>query len=549
MSGKDYLHPNRGPTNFNHLTDSITPKVVGYSKPTSSPTTISPSYSSNTGIPSSGKVIRLEAGETIESYKAKQQMNNQGYAGTPLYSLGSGGNTYGGIQAGVRVGSTENRGSSDYQSYGGYTSPTTFSGGGSGEIQKVLNDLTEVRGKKNNLENELSRIKSDLDVERKKYSNVQEQLERQKNENMKLKNELNRVAVTSGGIYNQGTGQLTTHNEYVLSKKNEELTAEVRALKDDKEKLSIINHDLKRYVPEYKGEDPDDPDLDGSFLDLKHKNVIETMDITNKQIRKKNKILLEENEMLKTQLRVICSADSQIQDQYMSSEIGKLQGKLKEMKNKICEQDILLNAFQTEEKYGNTGGKKKGEGFIFDDGLKDEHNRLKRELQGALKRIKELESGEHAITKRNSEGYKSLMGRINDLESENDKLLARIKDHNRQDKPDIGKDDTEKDVEIYRLRRENEQLRQELVDKAEVIKKMQGLKGGDNTEAMQNLMKANERLMAQMLKYQENLNQSQTNMSNYGKNHTNMGDSKKPMIKSEFVDPYKGDKDLSYLDY
>lgn len=389
------------------------------------------------------------------------------------------------------------------------------------------------------------RLKSENDTIRNRFNTLQEEANKLRNDNVNLRNEINRVASHAGGSYNHQTGKIVSHNEYAMQSRVDQLTKQVESLKADKERMSLVIHDLKKYAPEYKGDEPDDPDLDGSFLNLKHRNVIETMEISNKQLKKKNKMLMEENDMLKTQIRSLCTADDTMNDKFLQTEVSKLQGKIRELKAKNNEMEIQLKTYASDKKLGLNMNK--ADILNFDDGVREENERLKRELTSAYKRIRELESGENALGKANIDKYKALTNRINDLERQNQQLLNRVQENGALDqvrRSTYAEDD--KDKQIYALRRENDQLREELLEKNDVIRKIQASKGGEGSEAIQKLIEANERLMNQVMQYQDRLNQSQSNYSMMKSNMSRMdhgGDKPRGgMLKSEFMDPYKESK-------
>ena len=345
------------------------------------------------------------------------------------------------------------------------------------------------------------------------------------------------VTRTSGATTTTGASVTMSGKEYSLQKQVEALQKENEYLKKDKEKLQLVVHDLKRYAPEYKGDTPDDPDLDGSYMNLKQKNAIETMDMNIKQLKKKNKMLLEENDMLKTQVRTLCAADDSMNDKFLQTEVGKLQQKIRDLKAQNSEMEIQLKTYESDKRLGN---KNKTDILNFDDGVREDHERLKRELASAYARINHIEKGESALGKANIDRYKALTNRLGELEMQNQNLLNKLKETGAGDAMRrSGMGDSEKDRELYKLRKENDELREELMQKNEVIRKLQSNKGTqDNPEAIQNLISANERLLAEVMKYQEKMNQSQSNMS-IQKSHA-FGESKKsPVLKSEFMDHYK----------
>lgn len=386
------------------------------------------------------------------------------------------------------------------------------------------------------------RLKGEVENLRKRVNTLQDESTKMRNENMNMKNEINRVASRGGASFNSQTGKIVSHNEYSLQSQVDNLTKQNESLKADKERMSLVIHDLKRYAPDYKGDEADDPDLDGSFMNMKHKNVIESMEIANRQMKKKNKMLMEENDMLKTQVRSLCAADDTMNDKFLQTEVHKLQQKIRELKTKNNEMEIQLKTYESDKKLGKNINK--ADILNFDDGIREENERLKREMRAAYKKINDLESGDHALGRANVDKYKALTSRVNDLEREKHNLLNRLKDNNDLEavkRSTYAEDD--KDRELYALRRENDQLREELIEKNETIRRIQNNKGGDDIEAIQKLRDANERLVNRVTELQNQLNNSQSNM-----NMTNQsvsyygGKSKAPgagVLKSEFMDPYK----------
>jgi hypothetical protein len=95
------------------------------------------------------------------------------------------------------------------------------------------------------------------------------------------------------------------------------LEGEVDKLRKDKERLQVINHDLQQYAPKtYHPDHLNQTSLDESFLDLKQKNVIEVLDHKTRQLKKKNDMLLSENENLRTELKLLCAADQDLHDDF-----------------------------------------------------------------------------------------------------------------------------------------------------------------------------------------------------------------------------------------
>jgi hypothetical protein len=68
--------------------------------------------------------------------------------------------------------------------------------------------------------------------------------------------------------------------------------------------------DMKKYAPNsYNPNHLDDNNLDGSFLDMQQRNVVEILDMKVRNLKKKNDMILSENENLRTELKLLCAAD------------------------------------------------------------------------------------------------------------------------------------------------------------------------------------------------------------------------------------------------
>lgn len=98
-------------------------------------------------------------------------------------------------------------------------------------------------------------------------------------------------------------------------------------LKDENDRTKVINFDLKRIVnkttkdPELN--DFDEEKLDMTYMEMKHKNIIESLDARCESLRKKNKMLQSENEMLRSELRTVCATDTNLQDKYIFRKLKK----------------------------------------------------------------------------------------------------------------------------------------------------------------------------------------------------------------------------------
>lgn len=81
-------------------------------------------------------------------------------------------------------------------------------------------------------------------------------------------------------------------------------------LRKDKERLQVLNEDLSKFAPSnYRPDHLNESALDGSFLDIKERNVVEILDMKVRQLKKKNDILIGENDNLRTELKLLCAAD------------------------------------------------------------------------------------------------------------------------------------------------------------------------------------------------------------------------------------------------
>jgi cell division protein FtsB len=103
------------------------------------------------------------------------------------------------------------------------------------------------------------------------------------------------------------------------------LEEELYKLRDENDKYKAINHDLKNLV-ETKTSDREYGDgyedtLDNTYMDLKHKHIIESLDSRCESLRKRNQMLKSENEMLRDELKVLCSSGTNLHEKYHN---GKL---------------------------------------------------------------------------------------------------------------------------------------------------------------------------------------------------------------------------------
>lgn len=183
-----------------------------------------------------------------------------------------------------------------------------------GELIRKLNEERERRSRleeeKNGLNNTICELK-DGNID--KFNAIQEL----KTMNDSMSAELARLAASIGGHYDNENNKISTNEEMILDSKVKNMEETIKQLSKDKERLLIVNNDLKRHVPrDVNVLEANDGDLDGSFLDLKQKNVIETLELRCRRLRKKLDMMKEENTMLRSELRVLCSADKNLQENF-----------------------------------------------------------------------------------------------------------------------------------------------------------------------------------------------------------------------------------------
>ena len=101
-----------------------------------------------------------------------------------------------------------------------------------------------------------------------------------------------------------------------------DLEERVEKLRLDKERLQVKNEDLRKYAPDsYQPAHMDDSNLDGSFLDMKQRNVVEILDMKVRKLKKKNDMIMSENDNLRTELKLLCAADQDVQNDFTNSKI------------------------------------------------------------------------------------------------------------------------------------------------------------------------------------------------------------------------------------
>ena len=185
------------------------------------------------------------------------------------------------------------------------------------------------------------------------------------------------------------------------------------------------------------------------------------------------------------------------------------------MENLQAENKYKLNSHQTKVFDGEGGS------------LRHELNLLKYELKQAKKKLYEFE---HGSKKKEISGSKNLTDYIQqmaDLENENDRLKRIIRDsHDPEQKNAQTKIKAEYMVlkqQIDQLKSQNKLLKEDVRSKENIVQKLKmqmrnnpsGINptGAQDVEAMENLRRANERLMEQMVKLQEGLNSSMMSRS------------------------------------
>ena len=97
---------------------------------------------------------------------------------------------------------------------------------------------------------------------------------------------------------------------FVNFKRCEELRNRSQQLESKLEKKNIIISELKK-IAQIRAETErikqDDSSKDVVLEDLKYKNLVESLDSQNENLRRKNKILLDENNTLRKELKLLCS--------------------------------------------------------------------------------------------------------------------------------------------------------------------------------------------------------------------------------------------------
>jgi len=199
--------------------------------------------------------------------------------------------------------------------------------------------------------------------------------------------------------------------------------------------------------------------------------------------------------------------------------------------------DLEKNKFQKGTTF-NTSGQ------IFNDiDFKYEYNSMKNQLEVLRRKVGEYENKErdHQHSRVDDSSISSYIKKMKDLEQENEHLKRELSNNNPQHLPSGNELVLQKD--LSKLRVENEILVEELSAKNDIIKKLNNGKLVGDVEAMENLRKANERLMKNIVELQEQLNQSYNTYKNTDRSMTNPGNSMGPgyqqnprIVRSEFTD-------------
>jgi hypothetical protein len=163
--------------------------------------------------------------------------------------------------------------------------------------------------------------------------------------------------------------------------------------------------------------------------------------------------------------------------------------------------EVQVNSLQAEERYRDN---QQMRGEIWDN---DKVNEMSQEVEHLRRRLREYEDG---TIPGGPESQKMLMEfaeRVKDLEMENEmlrkgNLASNVRSSRGQDL-EVRRENDE-------LRREIEILRNEVETKENIIRTLGSQNGGDamNMEAIENLKKANDRLIQKMIDMQKNLDSS-----------------------------------------
>lgn len=192
----------------------------------------------------------------------------------------------------------------------------------------------------------------------------------------------------------------------------------------------------------------------------------------------------------------------------LKAEIGRLQKKIKMLKNENNALELQVNSLQAEERVRDRRRSRKGE--IWDNSMDKGYEQLKEELELAKEKLAEYELGGYTAGPENKKALHEFAMRTRELENEN----VHLRNQNTQLRANAaigGIGDPE-------LQRENQELKrkvvflEELIETKEAIIESLGNNQGDdinmNLEALANLKRANERLSKKVADLQQNLNSS-----------------------------------------
>lgn len=181
--------------------------------------------------------------------------------------------------------------------------------------------------------------------------------------------------------------------------------------------------------------------------------------------------------------------------------------------------------------------------------LRHEYNLLKYDLKAAKKKLYEYEKGSKKNEISGSKKLTDYVKQMGELENENDRLKRIIRDSHDPTKKHaetkIKADYMVLKQQVDQLKSQNKLLREDVRSKENVISKLKITNpnggGAHDVEAIENLRRANERLMDQMVKLQEGLNNSMMSSVQRGGFNSNKSkaDFLKPKgkwVKSEWVD-------------
>lgn len=154
---------------------------------------------------------------------------------------------------------------------------------------------------------------------------------------------------------------------------------------------------------------------------MQQRNVVEILDMKVRNLKKKNDMILSENENLRTELKLLCAADQDVQNDFTNTEIARLQRKIKTLKDLNQGLELQINSLQAENrlKSSPTKGVK-----IFEDNVLGKEGPQYQLLQ-AIDRIKELENEKNNDFEKQT-NLKEFAMRVHHLEYENEKLREAL---------------------------------------------------------------------------------------------------------------------------